>query len=165
MKKSRNHKNNLDERQEQTLLRIEHNGCWLAFWGLAAALVVQRIFFDFDFRNLAGECIVFMALALYIAVGCLRQGIWDRYLKPNTSSNVIVSLTAALITGILGFIRTVKSFPDKIAGSLASGIMYAMITFAVCFAVLQLSADFFRKKQAKLEEEPQANEEEGDSLI
>ena len=28
---------NLDERQEQTLLRIEHNGCWLAFWGLLAA--------------------------------------------------------------------------------------------------------------------------------
>ncbi len=165
MKKSWNHKNNLDERQEQALLRIEHNGCWLAFWGLAAALVVQRIFFDFDFRSLAGECVVFMALALYIAVGCLSQGIWDRRLKPNTSSNVIVSLTAALITGILGFVRTLKNFPDKIAGSLASGIVYAVITFTVCFAVLQFSAGVFRKKQAKLEEEPQENGEEGDSLI
>ena len=162
MKKSRN---NLDERQEQTLLQIEHNGCWLAFWGLAAALIVQRIFFDYDFRNLAGECIVFAALALYIAVGCLRHGIWDRRLKPNTSSNLAVSLTAALITGILGFIFTVKRFPDKIAGSLASGIVYAVITFTVCFAVLQFSADLFRKKQAKLEEEPQENEEERDSLI
>ena len=162
MKKSRN---NLDERQEQTLLRIEHNGCWLAFWGLAAALVVQRIFFDYDFRNLAGECIVFAALALYIAVGCLRHGIWDRRLKPNSSSNLAVSLTAALITGILGFIFTVKRFPDKIAGSLASGVVYAVITFTVCFAVLQFSADLFRKKQAKLEEEPQENEEERDSHI
>ncbi len=162
MKKS---KNNLDERQEQTLLQIEHNGCWLAFWGLAAALVVQRIFFDYDFRNLAGECIVFAALALYIAVGCLRHGIWDRRLKPNTSSNLAVSLTAALITGILGFVFTVKRFPDKIAGSLASGVVYAVITFTVCFAVLQFSADLFRKKQAKLEEEPQENEEERDSHI
>ncbi len=164
MKKRRNSKNNLDERQEQTLLRIEHNGCWLAFWGLAAVIVAQRIFFDDDFRNLAGECIVFVALALYIAVGCLRQGIWDRRLKPNTSSNLAVALTAALITGALGFIFTVKRFPDKIAGSLASGIVYAVIAFTVCFAVLQLSADLFRKKQAKLEEEPQENEEEGDSL-
>ncbi len=162
MKKSRN---NLDERQEQTLLRIESNGCWLAFWGLAAALVVQRIFFDFDFRNLAGECIVFAALALHIAVGCIRQGIWDRRLKPNTSSNLMVSLVAALICGILGFVRTVKNYPDKIAGSLASGIVYAMITFTVCFAVLQFSADLFRKKQAKLEEEPQENVDEGDPLI
>ncbi len=162
MKKNRNY---LDERQEQTLLQIEHNGCWLAFWGLAAALVVQRFFFDYDFRNLAGEYIVFVALALYIAVSCLRQGIWDRRLKPDTSSNLIVSLTAAFITGILGFVRTVKSFPDKIAGSLASGIVYAVITFTVCLAVLQFSAGLFRKKQAKLEEEPQENTEEGDPLI
>ena len=27
-------KSNLDEIQEQELLKIEHNGCWLAFWGL-----------------------------------------------------------------------------------------------------------------------------------
>ncbi len=157
-------KNNLDERQEQTLLRIEHNGCWLAFWGLVAVIVAQRIFFDLDFRNLAGECIVFAALALYIAVGCLSQGIWDRRLKPNTSSNLAVALTAALITGILGFIFTVKRFPDKIAGSLASGVVYAVITFTVCFAVLQFSAGLFRKKQARLEEEPQENEKEGDPL-
>ena len=31
-------KNNLDEMQEQELLKIEHNGCWLAFWGLLAVM-------------------------------------------------------------------------------------------------------------------------------
>ena len=36
-------KNNLDERQEQTLLHIEKNGCWIAFWGLLAALMIQMI--------------------------------------------------------------------------------------------------------------------------
>ena len=121
--------------------------------------MAQRVFFDFDFRNLAGEYVVFAALALYIAVGCIRQGIWDRRLKPDTSSNLMVSLVAALISGILGFVFTVKRFPDKIAGSLASGIAYAVITFTVCFAVLQFSAGLFRKKQAKLEEEPQENED------
>lgn len=34
-------KNNLDEMQEQELLKIEHNGCWLAFWGLLAVMAVQ----------------------------------------------------------------------------------------------------------------------------
>ena len=33
---------NLDERQEQALLKIEHNCCWLAFWGLLTALFVQH---------------------------------------------------------------------------------------------------------------------------
>ena len=27
-------KSNLDEMQELELLKIEHNGCWLAFWCL-----------------------------------------------------------------------------------------------------------------------------------
>ena len=34
-------KNRLDEMQEQKLLKIEHNGCWLAFYGLAAVIMIQ----------------------------------------------------------------------------------------------------------------------------
>ena len=34
-------RNNLDEMQEQKLLHIESRGYWLAFWGLAAALIIQ----------------------------------------------------------------------------------------------------------------------------
>ena len=143
---------NLDERQEQTLLRIEHNGCWLAFWGLLAAIIIQ-IVLDLDFKNFIGEWIVFMLLALYIAAGCLKQGIWDRRLKPDLSSNIVISLASALVAGILGFVYTVKRFPDKILGSIASGIVYAIVTFVVCFVVLQFSAQLFKKKQSELEEE------------
>ncbi len=153
-------KNILDERQEQTLLRIEHRGCWLAFWGLLAVMIVQSIFLDSDFRNLAGECIVFMALALYIAVGCIRQGIWDRRLKPDTPSNLIVSLVAALASGVLNFISIARRFPGRTAGAAAAGFVYAAIAFTICFAVLQFTADRFRKRQAKLEEEPSEDEEE-----
>ena len=35
-------KNKLDEMQEQKLLRIEHNGCWFAFWALIAAMLAGR---------------------------------------------------------------------------------------------------------------------------
>ena len=154
----KNNKSNLDERQEQVLLRIEHNGCWLAFWGLLAAMIIQ-IILDSDFKDLAGEWIVFMLLASYIAAGCMRQGIWDRRLKPDLPSNILVSLTSALVAGILGFVLTVKRFPDKIAGSIASGIAYAIAAFAVCFVGLQLSALLFKRKQSKLEEEPPENEE------
>ena len=37
----KNKKSNLDERQEQGLLKIEHNGCWLAFWGLLIAMLFR----------------------------------------------------------------------------------------------------------------------------
>ena len=155
----KNNKNILDERQEQILLRIEHNGCWLAFWGLLAAIIVQLIL-DVDFRNLAGEWIVFVLLSLYLSVGCIRQGIWDRRRKPDESSNVVNSLIVALAMGILGFVRTVKRFPDKIAGSIAAGIVYAGMAFAVCFVILQFFASQFKKKQSQLEEEPLEEEEE-----
>ena len=38
--------NILDERQEMTLLRIERNGCWIAFIGLAALSMIQQIVFQ-----------------------------------------------------------------------------------------------------------------------
>lgn len=155
----RKSKNNLDERQEQMLLRIEHNGCWIAFWGLVAVIIIQRVVLDFDSGNIAGELIVFMMLALYIAVGCIRKGIWDRRLRPDTASNRIVSLTAALITGILRFAYMIKNFPDMILDAIAAGMIAAAVAFAVCFAVLQFSAVLFRKKQAKMEEEPPENGE------
>ena len=77
-------KSNLDEMQEEKLLKVEHNGCWLAFWGLLAVMIIQGIAFgNKDFRTLAGEWIVFMALAVYLAVSCVRLGIWDRRLRMN----------------------------------------------------------------------------------
>ena len=36
-------KSNLDEMQEQAMLKIEHNGCWFAFWGLLAAMGIQML--------------------------------------------------------------------------------------------------------------------------
>ena len=41
----RRKKSNLDEMQEQELLKVEHNGCWIAFWGLLAAIIIQSILF------------------------------------------------------------------------------------------------------------------------
>ncbi len=152
-------KSNLDERQEQTLLRIEHNGCWLAYWGLLAVMIIQ-IILGVDLENLAGEQIVFMLLALYISAGCWKHGIWDRRLKPDLLSNTVISLIAAFITGMLGFIHTAREYPDKIFGSIAVGIVYAIMAFAVGFVLLQFSAQLLKKKQSKLEEELPEDEEE-----
>ena len=40
--KIRKMKSNLDERQELKLLKIEHNGCWIAFWGLLIVMLIQK---------------------------------------------------------------------------------------------------------------------------
>ena len=97
-------KSNLDELQELKLLKIEHNGCWLAFWGLLAVILTQIAIGNDSKQDLSGEWIVFMCLALYLTVGCIRNGIWDRKLKPNFKNNIMASSIAAVVMGILWFI-------------------------------------------------------------
>ena len=95
----RRKKSNLDEMQEQELLKVEHNGCWIAFWGLLAAIIIQSILFGSqDCKTLAGEGIVFIVLSIYIAVACVRRGIWDRRFQMNAKTNLILSAAAALVT-------------------------------------------------------------------
>ena len=151
-------RNNLDERQEQILLKIEHNGCWFAFWALLAALIVQQFIFGSDFRYIIGEWIVFMALAIYLCVACLRNGIWDRRISPTGKTNLLVSVIAAVIFGVVMFAFTYFRFPGKIQGSIAAGVISGVAVFVICFLVLQVMLASFRKKQRKLEEEPEEEE-------
>ena len=146
---------NLDERQEQVLLQIEHSGCWLAFWGLLAAIVVQSVVYGFEFEHIAGEWIVFMILSLYLAFACLKNGIWDRKLKPNLKTNLLLSAAAAIATGLIVFFSVFGKYTDKPAGAALSAVISAVMVFALCSAALILSARSYLKKQKKLGEEPE----------
>lgn len=137
--------------QEQALLRIEHTGCWLAFWGLLAAMAIQGIL-GAGIRELAGEWIVFMGLALYLAVSCLHKGIWDRKLKANWKTNLIVSLIAGIGVGVFDavlFLRYDMQWPDLAL----IAVIPAVITFVLCFAALTVSAAIYKKRREKLDRE------------
>ena len=152
-------KNNLDEMQEQELLKIEHNGCWLAFWGLLIALIVQSFAFgNVDFKPLAGEWIVFMVLALYLAFACVRRGIWDRRLAMNTKTNLIISAVAAIAMGLFNAVIIFKNY-HKPVGTIAAAVIVALITFVLCFVILSIMMEQTRKRKAAMEAEPEdANE-------
>ena len=155
MKKMKKMKNNLDEMQELELLRIEHNGCWLAFWLLLAALVIQSIAFgSLDPRTLAGEWIVFMVLALYLAIACARRGIWDRRIPMTTRSNLIGSAIAAAFMGIFNAIVVFRHY-RKPAGTAAAAAIIAVITFVLCFVLLTVMMKQTQKKKAAMEAEPE----------
>ena len=143
-------KNNLDEMQEQELLKIEHNGCWLAFWGLLAVMGVQMVM-RVPGRQMLGEWIVFMVLSLYIAIACLRKGIWDRRLNPNQKTNLIVSLLAAVATGILVTLSN-PYLSESLDYVLVAGLTGGF-TFVLCFAALSISMKLYKKRREKLEQE------------
>lgn len=147
-------KSNLDERQEQELLRIERNGFWLAFWLLVAAMLVQMVLTK-DTTATFGETLILLIISMYISISCLKAGIWDRRLKANSSTNVIASLIAGAAMGIVMFLRVFRNFPGKPIGSIAAGVFTAIFVFALCFIALTISMRAYKKKTEALEEEPE----------
>ena len=150
---------NLDEQQEQTLLKIEHNGCWLAFWGLLAAILVQQLLFGFEVRTIAGEWLLFMVLALYLAIDCVRHGIWDRHLKADPKTNLLASLIAAAAFFVFMLVLLRMRFPGKPQGAAAGAAIAAVCVFIACMALLQGMTAVYKKRLTALEEEPEEETE------
>ena len=149
----KNFKNNLDEMQEAKLLKIEHNGFWLAFWGLLAAIVVQMFIFGVENnRYIIGEWIVFMVLCVYVGEACLRNGIWDRRLKADRKTNLLISLIAATATGLIFALISIVRY-HSIPGAIATFAILFVIVGISCFLALSLTAKEYRKKLARLENE------------
>lgn len=146
--------NNLDERQEQALLHIESTGFWFGFWGLLVSMAVQFIISPMNFATIAGEWIVFMAMALYVGSACLKNNIWDRKLKPTIGTNCILSIIAALVCGLLVSISVIKNYPEHIKAGLMVGAFIAVFIFIICFASLSLCAAAYKKNLEKSEKEP-----------
>lgn len=156
MKNRKRPKSRLDEMQEQKLLQIEHIGCWLAFWGLAVALFVQCCL-GLEWRYLAGEWIVFMSLALYMTIACMKNGIWDRKLEPTPKVILGTSAIAGVVCGLLQFARSYQEY-QALAGSIAAGVFIAAFTAAICYAAMLIVASIYRSRVARLESE---EEEDG----
>ena len=73
-------RDNLDEMQKQTLLKIESCGFWALWVLLLAALIIESLL-GFTPREMAAEWFIFMLGCAYSVISDLRAGIWDRHLK------------------------------------------------------------------------------------
>ncbi|MDO4974013.1 MAG: hypothetical protein Q4E38_07380 [Eubacteriales bacterium] len=146
-------KSNLDEMQEQQLLKIEHNGYWFCFTGLLVAIAVQTILSD-DWKTVAGEWVVFMLANLYVMIGCMRAGIWDRRLRADARTNLVISLVAGLVMATIWFF-VIERRSGNVRISLGGAAITFVLVAVLCFAALQLSAAAMKKRQAKLNAEPE----------
>lgn len=144
-------KNDLDEMQEQTLLKIESRGFWLAFYGLTIAILIQ-VFIGNAPTLIAGESVLLLILSGYVCGACLRNGIWSRGLKANPQTNAIVSAVAGLIVGIFWAVRSYLNYQNPI-GSAAVFVFCAGMTFAAAFAILSFASAVYKKKKQTLESE------------
>ena len=149
----KNRKKRLDERQENTLLKIEHLTCWVGFWALLVILSVETMFMGYSIKEIAGELLVFSLMALTLLIGCISQGIWDRYLSLSWKTNVVASAIAGAIVVILNMVASFIRF-----GGLFDWIVYPILfgsCFLLTFALISLCAFLTKKRQEALEKEPE----------
>ena len=145
----------LDESQETELLKIERNGCWGVFWGLLVAIAVQMFLYPGSFSHIAGEWIVFMILALYITIACLRRGIWARNFRPDMKTNIAFSGAAAVVIMIFVFFLAYLRRPEAIKACLMLGGVVGIIMFIVIFISLSIAAKSVKHRQEELDREPE----------
>ena len=152
MKLFQENTNHLDEMQEQKLLKLESRGFWLLWWGLLAAMAVQLLVYGVEaFRLLLGEWVVFMLSSVYIAAACIKQGLWDRKLKPNFKTNLLMSLLAGVVSGSFMGVYSYRSFGAAEAAFWTVALVGGC-TFLLCLLALSLSAAAYKKRRQKLDE-------------
>ena len=146
-------KNQMDEMQEQKLLKIEHNMAWLAFWGLLIVMALQLMLGGAEYiMAVLGEWMVFMAMCVYMVSGCLKAGIWDRKLKPEPKTNFLCSLVGAVAVGVVVGIAQWRYTDNwRFAAAVAGGC--ALLTLLLCFCALSFAVKFYKKRRNELEED------------
>lgn len=146
-------KNRLDEMQEQKMLHIEHNGYWIAYIGLAVAILAQIIYYGPDYSDkIGGEFFIFMVLSANTLIGCVRYSVWDRRFAPTWKVNICASLIAGVIGGVFHFFATYFKYHTW-KGCAAAGVILGINIFVCTFALMSLVLAAFKFRERRLEKE------------
>lgn len=144
-------KSNLDEMQEQKLLRLEHNAWWLAYALLLIDILVQ-IIAGLEPTAVLGECAILVIACGYMIYGCLKHGIWDRRFKPNLKTNLVFSLIGSLFIGVFTYFLVADVMEEPLNIAVACLISMGFV-FMLCFAAMSLCAALYKKRREKLDQE------------
>ena len=150
--------NNLDEMQELKLLHIEHTAFWICFWGLLAVIYIQTALGHDDIGSIIGECVILLAVSAYFLISCIKNGIWDRRLKPNAKTNAAISILAGLVVGGFWFAVTYFRY-HALLGSVAAFIFMAALTGVLVLSLLTVFSALYKKKRHQLDDQEDETDE------
>ena len=101
--------------------------------------------------DLTGEWVLFMLSCLYMLVECIRNGIWDRHIKPNLCANIIGSAVAGIAVFVYIFLKG-RYWP----GALCAGLCSVLL----CFAALQFTTWLYHLRHNQLEHSEEEEDEQ-----
>lgn len=144
-------KKDLDELQKQILSGIESRGFWIAFWGSLILLIVQMIFAN-NIISVISSWLLFMVLAIYEAVSCLKAGIWNSSLYIS-KKNTFISSVIAICMGVFQFIL-VSQRGESTYKTIIVLVSVIAVTFFLCFSAIIIIGKAAKKRRDKLDAEP-----------
>ncbi len=144
--------NQLDEMQEQTLRKIESRSFWLLWWGLLALIAFQG-FIGISPNAILGELLLHLLVSLYMVAECIRNGIWDRHIRPTLAANLAGALIGGGAVAVLTFLRN-SYWP----GALIAGAFTGLLVFFT----LQVTVGMYKKRHQQLENTEEENHESED---
>ena len=144
-------KNNLDEFQEQKLLHIEKDGFWVLYVLLTGAMIVQMAMGS-EFADVAGEWFCFMAASLLMVVRCVKNGLWDRRLKPDKRTNLITSVIAGAVTFSMTWLIFIRNYEMSVKSALVASGIVGGLTLLITYLVMSILAGIYKRRLQQLEE-------------
>lgn len=150
-------KKEIDERQQADLNRVTSYGYWMAFYLLIAAILVEGVILSRPFREWAVEWAVFMILAIYEVIACIRIGVWtETRQKPGKKDYVRYSLIGSVLFSVvftLGYYFRLKP-ENRTFEAIASMFAYWFILLTVLFLIAYfIAGGIFNRRRRKMEEE------------
>lgn len=144
--------NQLDEMQEQTLRKIESRSFWLLWWGLLALIAFRQVG-GASPDAVLGELLIFLLVSLYMVTECIRNGIWDRHIRPTFTANLAGALIGGGAVAVLTFLRN-SYWPGALIAGASSGLLV--------FFALQVTVGMYKKRHQQLENTEEENHESED---
>lgn len=136
-------RNVLDEREQQVLGQIEHIALNAAEALLISAVVIQ-LWFGADFKQIAGESIILLLLAVGMIAAFVHSGIWDTDAAPSRKGNFRYSLFTGIGAGLLTF---------GLNGNGIFAVVLGLGMFLLAFVLLTLLMKSVRRRQERQAEE------------
>lgn len=145
----------IDERQQADLNRVGNYGFWIAFWMLIVSVVLQGTILHRPFREWAAEWVIFMVIAVYELIACVKIGVWTEYTqRPTLKSHLLNSL---LGSGGFAVFFTIGNCTSVTTELTAGFVLRVFITwfaglFVLMMASFLVSGWIYNRRLDKLEE-------------
>lgn len=143
----------VDERQELELLKIEHVGFWIMFWGLCISIIVQAMFMESSFREFGAEFIIFMISCIIFLIGCIKKGQWDYYTKPCMKTYLMTSIIGTASFSIIFAISNYIKYKTRVLFLIEITLIFAAFIFALLFITMVITGKLTINQRKKLEQE------------